>query len=167
MRDRTIVSYLTIPSIILLAALGYSCATNKGDTVDSQTKAPAPKLAESTSPGVAKKVDAKKVAKPQVLPPPPKLTATAAPVDRAPPKHTKATKAESKALQEARVTRYVAAQVLNIRAKPSTDAEIVGKLTKGSLLPVEIKGEWAKIGENQFVLSKFLSTQAKSVALAK
>ncbi len=177
---RDFVSCLTLPSVILLASLGYSCATNKGDLGEEKqppaAKAPAAKLAatQGSSPGAAKKVEsaAKPLAKPQVLPTPPKLTATAAPSDQpAPPKRRKraekVAKTESKEMQEARVTRYVAAQVLNVRSKPGTDGEIVGRLTRGSQLPVEIKGEWAKIGDNQFVQTKFLSAQGKSVASAK
>jgi hypothetical protein len=157
MSQRNLVSYLTLPAVFVLASLGYSCATSS-----TQESAPPPPQA-AEHPAAKPVAQAKPAAKPQVLPSPPKLTAIAAPAES--PKRLK--RAEKPAAKDdwanAKVTRYVQAQVLNVRAKPNTEAEIVGRLVRGSQLPVEIKGEWAKIGENQFVQVKYL-TAGKVVA---
>lgn len=69
-----------------------------------------------------------------------------------------------------RVERFVAAETLNIRATPSEAAPVVGKLVRGSMMPVEITGAWAKIGEGQWVMTKYLSASrpsARRVAYGK
>lgn len=58
-----------------------------------------------------------------------------------------------------KVIRYVAVDTLNIREHSSMDAPVVGKLIRGSMFQVSISGIWARIGENQFVMTKFLSTK--------
>jgi hypothetical protein len=54
--------------------------------------------------------------------------------------------------------RLVTVGVLNIRSRPSTAASVVGKLMKGTVLPVTIKGQWAQLGDNQWVLAKYLAS---------
>lgn len=59
-----------------------------------------------------------------------------------------------------KAARLVTAGVLNIRSRPSTTASVVGKLMKGTVLPVTIKGQWAQLGDNQWVLAKYLAAVA-------
>ncbi len=59
-----------------------------------------------------------------------------------------------------KVIRYVSVETLNVRMDTSEDAPVVGKLTKGTMYHVSIDGNWAKIGESQYVMTKFLSNQA-------
>lgn len=154
---RTTIRVLSVSTILLTVALGYSCATigDSEKAIEGKPAAPAKQAEASAKPAV----------KPQVLPTPPKLTPVvmtttpAEPVQKRLKRAPKPTQQEAQAVQAARVTRSVAAAVLNIRAKPSTDAAVVGKLIKGSQLPVEIKGEWAKIGEDQYVQTKFLTSK--------
>ena len=53
-------------------------------------------------------------------------------------------------------TRIVAVKILNVRKHPSTHAAVVGKLTQGTVLPVTITGQWARLGNGQYVHAKFL-----------
>jgi len=54
-------------------------------------------------------------------------------------------------------TAYVMADTLNVRSAPKMNAAVVGKLARGSMFKVTYIGEWAKIGEGQFVMARFLS----------
>jgi hypothetical protein len=58
-----------------------------------------------------------------------------------------------------KVIRYVNVETLNVRMDSTEDAPVVGKLTKGTMYHVSIEGDWAKIGDSQFVMTKFLSNQ--------
>ncbi len=127
-------------------------------------------------------------AKPRVLPPPPKLNAQTKVTGKAPASPNVKTEVKVVKLEEKKaavgpvavalktekvekaekVTRFVAVNVLNVRSKPSTsDSAIVGKLVKGSQLPVEIKGEWARVGDAQWVQTKFLSPNPGRAMAAK
>ena len=62
---------------------------------------------------------------------------------------------------------YVNASSVNVRAKPSTDAEVVGKLGSGeaALVVQAVDGEWARIviqgdGVEGFVALRYLSAEA-------
>jgi hypothetical protein len=57
-----------------------------------------------------------------------------------------------------KAARLVTVGVLNIRSRPSTTSSVVGKLMKGTVLPVTIKGQWAQLGDNQWVLAKYLAS---------
>jgi hypothetical protein len=50
----------------------------------------------------------------------------------------------------------VRAQAVNVRSEPNMRARVVGRLTRGTKVPAKIEGRWAKIGEYQYVLAKFL-----------
>lgn len=52
---------------------------------------------------------------------------------------------------------YVTVEVLNVRERPDERAPVVAKLAKGSMVPVEVSGGWAKVGEKQYVMTRFLS----------
>lgn len=56
-----------------------------------------------------------------------------------------------------KVQRFVSCDTLNVRTSASYTAPVVAKLTRGTMFAVSIKGEWAKIGDGQYVLAKFLS----------
>jgi hypothetical protein len=58
-----------------------------------------------------------------------------------------------------KVVRYVSVETLNVRMHSSLEAPVVGKLTRGTMYHVNIDGNWAKIGDNQYVMTKFLSPQ--------
>jgi len=60
---------------------------------------------------------------------------------------------------EKKVIRYVNVETLNVRMNSSEDAPVVGKLTKGTMYHVSIEGNWAKISDSQYVMSKYLSNQ--------
>jgi len=60
---------------------------------------------------------------------------------------------------EKKVIRYVNVDILNVRMDTSEESPVVGKLTKGTMYHVSINGMWAKIGEGQYVMTKFLSHQ--------
>ena len=62
-------------------------------------------------------------------------------------------------VSEKKVVRYVAVESLNVRMDSSEEAPVVGRLTKGTMYHVSIDGSWAKIGESQYVMTKFLSNQ--------
>lgn len=63
--------------------------------------------------------------------------------------------------------RYVTASSVNVRADPSTDAEVLGKLANGeaALMVQEVDGEWARIiiqgdGLEGYVALRYLSPEA-------
>ncbi|WP_374643245.1 SH3 domain-containing protein [Tabrizicola sp.] len=63
--------------------------------------------------------------------------------------------------------RYVTASSVNVRATPSTDAEILGKLANGeaALMVQDVDGEWARIiiqgdGLEGYVALRYLSPEA-------
>jgi hypothetical protein len=58
-----------------------------------------------------------------------------------------------------KVVRYVSVDSLNVRMDSSEDAPVVGRLMKGTMYHVSIDGNWAKIGDSQFVMTKYLSNQ--------
>lgn len=58
-----------------------------------------------------------------------------------------------------KVIRYVSVDSLNVRMDSSEEAPVVGRLTKGTMYHVSIDGSWAKIGDEQYVMTKFLSNQ--------
>lgn len=58
-----------------------------------------------------------------------------------------------------KVVRYVSVETLNVRAHASMDAPVVGKLTLGTMYHVTVEGPWARIGDNQWVMTRYLSTQ--------
>ena len=58
-----------------------------------------------------------------------------------------------------KVVRYVSVDSLNVRMDSSEDAPVVGRLMKGTMYHVSIEGSWAKIGDSQFVMTKYLSNQ--------
>jgi hypothetical protein len=58
-----------------------------------------------------------------------------------------------------KVVRYVSVDSLNVRMDSSEDAPVVGRLTKGTMYHVSIDGSWSKIGDSQYVMTKFLSNQ--------
>jgi hypothetical protein len=58
-----------------------------------------------------------------------------------------------------RVVRYVSVETLNVRAHASMDAPVVGKLTLGTMYHVTVDGPWARISDNQYVMTRFLSSQ--------
>lgn len=58
-----------------------------------------------------------------------------------------------------KVVRFVNVETLNVRMHASMDAPVVGKLTLGTMYHVKVEGDWAKIGENQYVMTRFLTNQ--------
>lgn len=58
-----------------------------------------------------------------------------------------------------KVVRYVNVDILNVREHSTMEAPVVGKLIRGSMFQVSISGVWARIGENQYVMTKFLTTK--------
>jgi uncharacterized protein YgiM (DUF1202 family) len=57
-----------------------------------------------------------------------------------------------------KTTMYVTTETLNVRSSPSPVAPVVAKLTRGSMFNVTVQGNWAKIGDGQYVSVKYLST---------
>jgi hypothetical protein len=176
MSYRRPVAYLSAPLLLIALALSSpSCATKSEPQAEKQPAAPAADTTAAAKPATPAKTvaTAKKpaaaatpVAKPRVLPPPPKLTATASRTKAgpAPTASPRAKKAEATEIRAERVMRTVAATSLNIRSRPNANANVVGRLTRGSELPVEIKGEWAKLGEDQYIQARYLAPQGRAVA---
>lgn len=73
------------------------------------------------------------------------------------PARTKSVAAPSRGPVSKKVVRYVAVDILNVREHASEDAPVIGKFIRGSMFQVSINGVWARIGDNQFVMTKFLS----------
>jgi hypothetical protein len=69
---------------------------------------------------------------------------------------SKALKKKSSVKKPESEVRFVNVDTLNVRKAPNLKAPIVGTLKKGSAFLVTIKGEWAKIGPQQFVAVEFL-----------
>lgn len=55
------------------------------------------------------------------------------------------------------VVKYVDAKLLNVRSGPNLKSPIVKRILGGAKVHAQIKGEYAKIGNGQWVKSKFLS----------
>ena len=72
----------------------------------------------------------------------------------------KGTRVAKSPVHTSRVTRYVTARVLNVRSRPAFGAPVVGKLTRGSMFGVTVTGKWAKLGDQQYVLARYLGRHA-------
>lgn len=79
----------------------------------------------------------------------------------APEKGVRANSESAKSSNE-KATRYVTAEALNVRSAPRSDAQIVGRLVRGSMVTVEFRSNWAKVGEGQYVLGRYLGKSAPS-----
>jgi len=95
-----------------------------------------------------------------ILPPPAQANETAAPAAASAPQVVAASMPdEAEQLQDAKKARVIA-DVLNVRANPSLDADIVGKLYYGSVVKVKEAGAtWTKIRfdkEDAYVATEFL-----------
>lgn len=70
----------------------------------------------------------------------------------------------------AKKTMYVSATKLNVRSGAALDAKILRTVAyRGSVEVLSLEGEWAKVGEGEFVAAKFLSEvmPKKKVAVKK
>jgi len=128
--------------------------TEVGSSDAAATKAPVakPVLAKGTEKVSAKateRVPAKTVAhsakdttaKSQV-----KTASVAAPIE-----------AKAAAASDEKLIRYVAADLLNVHSSPRMDAPVTAKIKKGSMFTILIiNDEWAKVGEGQYVMSRYL-----------
>ena len=165
---------LQLSVLIEVTLLASSCAMKA--TPDAEKGSPKTAVGFAEKSEATPPTPAKLAAKPQILPAPPKLSMARKTEAKANPVEAKEStkeiakepqKPKASALAKGdRPTRYVVANVLNVRAKPSANSQVVGRLTRGSLLPVEIKGEWAKIGEAQYVQIKYLSATDPTAELA-
>ena len=62
-----------------------------------------------------------------------------------------------------KLIRYVAADLLNVHSSPRMDAPVTAKIKKGSMFTIlTINDEWAKVGEGQYVMSRYLSRKQAS-----
>jgi hypothetical protein len=71
----------------------------------------------------------------------------------------------------AKVTRYVTTYALNVRTAPDKAAPVKRWVKKGDRVEVVINGEWAKLGDNEYISSNRLSEKnpgpSKAGAAAK
>ncbi len=56
------------------------------------------------------------------------------------------------------LVRFVNANVLNVRSAPDPKAPVIAKLARGSMFTVTFVGQWARLSDGQYVLSKYLAT---------
>lgn len=122
-------------------------APEKGET--AVAKAPAQKPAPAAKPAT--------VAKPQpkVAAAKPAKSGKSAPALASAPAPVSATAS----VKFNRVSRYVTVENLNVRSRAHQNAPIVGRLARGSMITVSVDGDWAKIGDTQFVAVRHLSKQ--------
>ncbi len=57
----------------------------------------------------------------------------------------------------AKVTKYVTTYALNVRTAPDKNAPVKRWVKKGDKVDVVISGEWAKLGENEYISTNRLS----------
>ncbi len=71
--------------------------------------------------------------------------------------------AKAAAASHERLIRYVAADLLNVHSSPRMDAPVTAKIKKGSMFTIlTINDEWAKVGEGQYVMSRYLTRKQAS-----
>jgi hypothetical protein len=73
------------------------------------------------------------------------------------------TEAKAAVATDEKLIRYVAADLLNVHSSPRMDAPVTAKIKKGSMFTIlTINDEWAKVGEGQYVMSRYLSRKQAS-----
>ena len=55
---------------------------------------------------------------------------------------------------------FVVTESLNVRQAPFVQSPVIGTLKRGSSFKVTVVNGWAKLGDGQFVLAKYLSAKA-------
>lgn len=128
-------------------AQGQAAEASSDEDGAGKTAAAKPVVAKTPEKS-ADKVTAKPVAHP------PKATAATKPAV----KPSAAGSAKGAPVGDEKLVRYVTADLLNVHSSPRTDSPVTAKIKKGSMFTVSlISGDWAKLSDGQYVLSRYLS----------